>query len=270
MVNEETILIYGGSIIAIVFIIFCGIACYYYRRTTKKTKSINGRRVNSSQRRIKLKAKSKAQPVPSHSLSCITNTEHDDVCITYEAEHVNVIDSDGDTAIAIRRVAPDSDIHLYGEAQIHYKEDEDLEDEQDENNNNFDKCRKETKLKKKKNDCVSNPGKISMVLPKPIIPKHHRLGYHKRGKRKYLKVYTMEEISEHDTNESCWIVVNDLVLNVTKFMKYHPAGINSILNKGGTVCDTDFEFHSKEAKKLFWKFVIGRVEGSHSDNCIIQ
>ena len=117
----------------------------------------------------------------------------------------------------------------------------------------------------------SIPQKVAMILPQSIFPEYYKLNYHKKRRRKYLKEYTMDEISEHDTMESCWIVVNNLVLDVTKFMQYHPAGINSILNKGGIVCDKDYEFHSKEAKEIFWKFVIGRVEGSHSGNyCIIQ
>ena len=115
-------------------------------------------------------------------------------------------------------------------------------------------------LSEKKSESI--PEKVAIVVPKSTFPPFYDKNYHKKRRQKHLKVYRMEEVEDHDTIESCWIIVNNLVLDVTKFLKYHPAGISSIVNNGGTVCDKHFEFHSKMAKELFWKFVIGRIENN--------
>lgn len=36
--------------------------------------------------------------------------------------------------------------------------------------------------------------------------------------------FSLEEISKHNSNESTWIVINNEVYDVTKFMKVHPGG----------------------------------------------
>ena len=117
------------------------------------------------------------------------------------------------------------------------------------------------------------PGAITKIhsikLPTSIFPEYHNKRYHRRRKRKLLPQYTMEEVSRHNLESSCWIVVDDLVLDVTNFLQYHPAGRLSILNVGGTRCDFHFDFHSNIAQQLFWKFVIGRVERP-KESCIIM
>ena len=108
-----------------------------------------------------------------------------------------------------------------------------------------------------------------LKLPKKSLGPYHDKHYHSFGRRHNLPKYSMEEISKHNTKESCWIIVDNLVLDVTPFLPYHPAAAKCIIKNGGKICDRHFKFHSKKAQQLFWKFVIGRVE-SEGTECIIQ
>ncbi len=60
--------------------------------------------------------------------------------------------------------------------------------------------------------------------------------------------YTMEEVEQHNTDDSCWIVVNGIVYDTTKYLKKHPGGITSITMNGGEDCSEEFtSIHSKKA-----------------------
>jgi cytochrome b involved in lipid metabolism len=39
-----------------------------------------------------------------------------------------------------------------------------------------------------------------------------------------IKTYTREEIAKHNTEHDLWIVINNMVYDVTKFQKVHPGG----------------------------------------------
>ena len=122
-----------------------------------------------------------------------------------------------------------------------------------------------TSSKIKKND----PNTIYVTIPRESLSPYHDKGYHRFGKQYNLPSYSLEEIKKHNTSESCWIIVNDLVLDVTPFLPYHPASDKCIIKYGGKNCDQHYRFHSKKGQKLFWKFTIGRVEKDGTE-CIIQ
>ena len=48
-----------------------------------------------------------------------------------------------------------------------------------------------------------------------------------------LKDVTLEEISKHNTEKDCWVVVGGKVLNVTDFLKDHPGGKKAIMIYAG-------------------------------------
>lgn len=39
-----------------------------------------------------------------------------------------------------------------------------------------------------------------------------------------LKNYTMSEVSKHDQEKDCWMVIEDKVYDLTKFINEHPGG----------------------------------------------
>ena len=86
-----------------------------------------------------------------------------------------------------------------------------------------------------------------------------------------MNIYDWNEIVKHNHENDCWIVANGYVYNVTDFIKNHPAGSKSIINKAGTDCTIDFDFHSKKAQINIWKpYRIGKLKGYKFYSCTIM
>ncbi len=46
--------------------------------------------------------------------------------------------------------------------------------------------------------------------------------------------YTLSDVEEHDSEDSCWLVIDDVVYDVTGYLSAHPPGADEILpNCGG-------------------------------------
>ena len=43
------------------------------------------------------------------------------------------------------------------------------------------------------------------------------------------------EVAKHNTRESCWVVVNGKVYDVTEYLDEHPGGAQIMLQYGGKV-----------------------------------
>jgi acyl-CoA oxidase len=54
------------------------------------------------------------------------------------------------------------------------------------------------------------------------------------------KGYTLEEVSRHNNESECWIIINGKVLDVTKFLPAHPGGAAAILRYAGKDGSEDF------------------------------
>jgi cytochrome b involved in lipid metabolism len=48
-----------------------------------------------------------------------------------------------------------------------------------------------------------------------------------------LKVYTPEEVKAHNQDKDNWLIIEDKVLDVSKFMQFHPAGKGIIMQYAG-------------------------------------
>lgn len=81
--------------------------------------------------------------------------------------------------------------------------------------------------------------------------------------------FSREEVAQHCTAESCWLIAHGKVYDVTSWLDKHPAGAKSILRHAGEDSSVDFDFHSKSAKQLWEPFCIGRIKGE-SGGCIIS
>lgn len=55
------------------------------------------------------------------------------------------------------------------------------------------------------------------------------------------EIYRMSEVERHDTEESCWAVVNDSVYDLTEWIGGHPGGEKAILSLCGTDATVVFE-----------------------------
>ncbi|GMF03236.1 unnamed protein product [Ambrosiozyma monospora] len=76
--------------------------------------------------------------------------------------------------------------------------------------------------------------------------------------------YQIEEISKHNSKDDCWLVVKNVVLDVTQFMSNHPGGFNAIKVNGGY--DVSASFNMLHDDGMILKYakncIIGRVQGT--------
>ncbi|KAF3435988.1 hypothetical protein FNV43_RR23080 [Rhamnella rubrinervis] len=76
------------------------------------------------------------------------------------------------------------------------------------------------------------------------------------------KVYTLAEVSEHNSRENCWLVIDGKVYNVTKFLEDHPGGDEVLLSATGKDATDDFEDigHSTSARAMMDEFYVGDID----------
>ncbi|KAL1556583.1 Cytochrome b5 isoform A [Salvia divinorum] len=76
------------------------------------------------------------------------------------------------------------------------------------------------------------------------------------------KLYTLEEASQHNTSEDCWITIDGKVYDVSSYLDEHPGGDDVILGATGKDATDEFEDagHSKTARELLETFCIGELE----------
>ncbi|CAL1361623.1 unnamed protein product [Linum trigynum] len=78
------------------------------------------------------------------------------------------------------------------------------------------------------------------------------------------KVFTLAEVSEHNTAKDCWLVIEGKVYNVTKFLEDHPGGDEVLLQSTGKDATEDFEDvgHSTSARAMMDEFYMGEIDSS--------
>jgi cytochrome b involved in lipid metabolism len=82
------------------------------------------------------------------------------------------------------------------------------------------------------------------------------------------KEFTMEEISKHNSEQSCWIVIGNKsnggakVYDITKFLSEHPGGSEILMDFAGKDADDMFEDigHSQGARKTLNTYYIGDLK----------
>tara|TARA_B100002051_G_C16723783_1_gene634062 strand:+ start:27 stop:305 length:279 start_codon:yes stop_codon:yes gene_type:complete len=74
--------------------------------------------------------------------------------------------------------------------------------------------------------------------------------------------YTEEEVSEHNTKGDCWIIINNMVYDVTNFLDIHPGGKSMIMMVAGKDATEYFEeLHNKNILDEVGKeYMIGELE----------
>jgi len=56
-----------------------------------------------------------------------------------------------------------------------------------------------------------------------------------------VKIYSVEEVSQHNTPNDCWIILDGKVYDVTRFLSEHPGGNKVILKFAGKDASKDFK-----------------------------
>ncbi|XP_030937070.1 cytochrome b5 [Quercus lobata] len=78
------------------------------------------------------------------------------------------------------------------------------------------------------------------------------------------KVYTLAQVSEHNTPKDCWLVIEGRVFDVTKFLEDHPGGDEVLLSATGKDATDDFEDvgHSSSARAMMDEFYVGDIDSA--------
>eukprot|EP01125_Pyxidicula_operculata_P022313 TRINITY_DN9058_c0_g1_i1.p1 TRINITY_DN9058_c0_g1~~TRINITY_DN9058_c0_g1_i1.p1 ORF type:complete len:144 (+),score=38.20 TRINITY_DN9058_c0_g1_i1:33-434(+) len=78
-----------------------------------------------------------------------------------------------------------------------------------------------------------------------------------------LKEYTVEEVSKHNSKESCWLIIDDKVYDVTRYINDHPGG-DKILIKAGDDNTKGFygEQHPETVSTMVGEYLIGTIVSS--------
>jgi hypothetical protein len=71
--------------------------------------------------------------------------------------------------------------------------------------------------------------------------------------------YTPCDVALHASEGDLWLSAHGVVYDVTPFLRDHPGGMGSILRHGGRDSGVDFDFHSRQAQRLWGEFAIGRL-----------
>ncbi|KAI8948814.1 cytochrome b5-like heme/steroid binding domain-containing protein [Xylaria longipes] len=75
---------------------------------------------------------------------------------------------------------------------------------------------------------------------------------------------TLQQLANHNTEESLWIAVHGHVYDLTNFRLDHPGGVDALLSSAGTDGTEAYEYaaHSKENLVTMQQFRIGTLAGS--------
>ena len=56
-----------------------------------------------------------------------------------------------------------------------------------------------------------------------------------------MDTYTAEEVKKHNTKDDCWLIIKNIVYNVTEFLSIHPGGSSIMLSVAGQDATEYFE-----------------------------
>lgn len=73
--------------------------------------------------------------------------------------------------------------------------------------------------------------------------------------------FTLEEVRKHNKKNDCWIIVKNIVYNLTEFLSIHPGGGSIIITVAGEDATEYFdELHKPEIlEEVGKKYIIGEL-----------
>jgi cytochrome b involved in lipid metabolism len=67
---------------------------------------------------------------------------------------------------------------------------------------------------------------------------------------KGLPQFTMAEVAKHNTKDDCWIILDERVYDITRFIDKHPGGVGPVVNMAGKDATDVFDnYHAARVYK---------------------
>ncbi|XP_051737483.1 cytochrome b5 [Ctenopharyngodon idella] len=84
---------------------------------------------------------------------------------------------------------------------------------------------------------------------------------------KGVKYYRLSEVEERNSFKSTWIIINNKVYDVTKFLEEHPGGEEVLREQAGGDATESFEDvgHSTDAREMASTMLIGELHPDDRD-----
>lgn len=78
------------------------------------------------------------------------------------------------------------------------------------------------------------------------------------------KVFTLADVSKHNSAKDCWLVIHNKVYDVTKFLEDHPGGDEVLISSTGKDASNDFDDigHSTSAYTMMEEYYVGDIDSS--------
>ncbi|KRX38131.1 Cytochrome b5 [Trichinella murrelli] len=75
------------------------------------------------------------------------------------------------------------------------------------------------------------------------------------------RTFSRKEVEEHNSKQSTWLIMENKVYDVTKFLEEHPGGIEVLLEQAGRDATESFEDigHSNDAREMRDQYYIGDI-----------
>ncbi|XP_056290756.1 cytochrome b5 [Pseudoliparis swirei] len=87
-----------------------------------------------------------------------------------------------------------------------------------------------------------------------------------------VKYFRLSEVEEQNTFKSTWIVINNKVYDVTRFLEEHPGGEEVLREQAGGDATESFEDvgHSSDAREMSLSMVIGELHPDDRDKTKLE
>lgn len=76
-----------------------------------------------------------------------------------------------------------------------------------------------------------------------------------------VKLFTRAEVTNHNSNKDCWLIIHNNIYDVTAFLNEHPGGEEVLLEQAGRDGTENFEDvgHSSDAREMMNKYKVGEL-----------
>jgi cytochrome b involved in lipid metabolism len=86
-----------------------------------------------------------------------------------------------------------------------------------------------------------------------------------------LKTFTAQEVKKHSSEGDLWIIIDNAVYDMSRFIDMHPGGVQPILEYAGKdATDAFYGLHRQEVLIKYDRFKIGLIENQKPQIAMYQ